>query len=80
MKKVVSILMTAAMAAALLPGIPAGAESATEGAASSGSYTPGTYSASAQGMDGEVPVTITIGDDGTITDVQVDVKIGRAHV
>ena len=74
MKKVVSILMTAAMAAALLPGIPAGAESATEGAASSGSYTPGTYSASAQGMDGEVPVTITIGDDGTITDVQVDVS------
>lgn len=54
----------------------AGAESATEAAAAaaSGSYTPGTYTASAKGMDGDVPVTITIGDDGTITGVQVDVS------
>ena len=40
-------------------------------AAAAGSYTPGTYTASAKGMD---PVTITIGDDGTITGVQVDVS------
>lgn len=43
-------------------------------AAAAGSYTPGTYTASAKGMDGDVPVTITIGDDGTITGVQVDVS------
>ena len=30
-------------------------------AAAAGSYTPGTYTASAKGMDGDVPVTITIG-------------------
>ena len=62
----------------------AGAESTTEAAAAegtaetaaaaAGSYTPGTYTASAKGMDGDVPVTITIGDDGTITGVQVDVS------
>ena len=62
----------------------AAAESATEAAATegtaetaaaaAGSYTPGTYTASAKGMDGDVPVTITIGDDGTITGVQVDVS------
>ena len=62
----------------------AATESATEAAAAegtaetaaaaAGSYTPGTYTASAKGMDGDVPVTITIGDDGTITGVQVDVS------
>ena len=53
----------------------AAAESTAETAAvAAGSYTPGTYTASAKGMDGDVPVTITIGDDGTITGVQVDVS------
>ena len=41
----------------------------------SGSYdfVPGTYTASADGMDGPVYVTVTV-DDSTITDVKVDVS------
>ncbi len=66
-----------------------GAESVTEGAAESqeavtegaadtaetvsGSYTPGTYSASAQGMESDVAVEITFDENGA-TDVSVDVS------
>lgn len=37
-----------------------------------GAYQPGTYTASGQGFHGEVTVTVVIGDDGTIADIQVD--------
>ena len=40
---------------------------------SSGGYTPGTYTASAQGMDGPVTVTMTF-DETSITDVVIDVS------
>ncbi len=36
-------------------------------------FVPGTYSAAAQGMDGDVTVSITV-DESTITDIQVDVS------
>ena len=81
---VADALAQASGAAAESTAEAAAAESATEAAAAegtaetaaaaAGSYTPGTYTASAKGMDGDVPVTITIGDDGTITGVQVDVS------
>ena len=34
--------------------------------------TAGTYTASAAGFNGDVTVTITVGDDGSITDVTID--------
>lgn len=40
-------------------------------AVSNMSYTPGTYSASARGINGDVTVTMTF-DDHSITDVQID--------
>ena len=41
-------------------------------AVSDGAYTPGTYTASAKGFNGDVNVTITIGDDGAIADVKIE--------
>ena len=35
-------------------------------------YTPGTYTAKTQGHAGYVTVTVTIGDDGTISEVKAD--------
>ena len=49
----------------------AGTEAAAEAAA--GSYTPGTYTASAQGMESDVTVTATF-DESSITDVELDVS------
>jgi len=37
-----------------------------------GAYTPGTYTASAKGFQGDVTVTITIGEDGSIAEVKMD--------
>lgn len=55
----------------------AGAESVTEGSteasASGALYTPGTYTASAKGLESDVTVTMTF-DETSITDVQVDVS------
>ena len=47
-------------------------EAAAESAAA-GSYTPGTYTASAQGMESDVTVTATF-DESSITDVELDVS------
>ena len=47
-------------------------EAAAESAAA-GSYTPGTYTASAQGMESDVTVTATF-DESPITDVELDVS------
>ena len=41
------------------------------GSSAAGAYVPGEYTATAQGM-GDVTVTITIGDDGSIADVVID--------
>ena len=67
--KITSILMTAVLAGAVFAG-SVSAESVSENAA----YTAGTYTASAKGMDGDVTVTVTVGDDGKITDVKADVS------
>lgn len=48
-----------------------GAEAGDGAAASAGKYVPGTYTAEETGM-GKVTVTITVGDDGNISDVQID--------
>ncbi len=48
-------------------------EAASEITVSYGSYTPGTYTASAQGMESEVAVTATF-DETSITDVTLDVS------
>ncbi len=53
-------------------GSAAGGEAENSGSASqAGSLTAGTYTATAQGM-GEITVTLTVGDDGSITDVVID--------
>ncbi len=52
---------------------PEEAAPAEEPAISYGSYTPGTYTASAQGMESEVSVTATF-DETAITDVSLDVS------
>ncbi len=52
-------------------GLQASAEAATEGAAAN--YTPGTYTATAQGMESPVTVTMTF-DETSITDVVIDVS------
>ena len=39
----------------------------------SGIYTPGTYTAKAQGMESEVTVTMTF-DETSITDIEIDVS------
>lgn len=48
-------------------------EEAVTEAAAAGAYVPGTYSASAAGMDGDVTVEITV-DETSITEVKVDVS------
>ena len=37
-----------------------------------GNYKPGTYTASAKGFQGDVTVTITIGEDGAISEIKMD--------
>ena len=44
----------------------------TPGGGSEGGFTAGTYTATEDGFNGDVTVTITFGDDGTITDVVID--------
>ncbi len=48
------------------------AEEEPEGTVSEGGYAAGTYSASARGMESDVTVTITIDENGVITDCEVD--------
>ncbi len=68
-----------ALADALAQASAGAAEAVTEGASddnnstTAGSYTPGTYTASATGMESDVTVTITV-DESSITDVTVDVS------
>ena len=63
-----SMAATAAGAAAagMFPALTAGAEEAAK-------YTPGTYTATAAGMESDVTVTMTF-DETSITDVIVDVS------
>lgn len=49
----------------------AAAPNAGTQAAANGVYTPGTYTASAQGYGGDVTVTITV-DESKITDVKIE--------
>ena len=58
--------------AASAPAAPEAATPAAEPAASAGIYTPGTYSASAQGM-GTVKMTATF-DENSITAIELDVS------
>lgn len=58
----------AGAAAATLAGLGVGSMALAEGI-----YTPGTYSASARGIAGDVTVTMTF-DANSITDVQIDVS------
>lgn len=82
-----ALLITIVVAAAVVFGVKfaggsaAPAETAPEGSAptqedgagaAGGAYKPGTYTASGQGFHGEVTVTVTVGDDGAIADIQVD--------
>ncbi len=60
----------ATLAATTLFGGLAGAEAVTEGAEGS-LYTPGTYTASAKGLESDVTVTMTF-DETSITDIVVD--------
>ena len=62
MKKLLSVVLTLAMVLTMAVGM-----------AETTLYTPGTYEAAAQGMGGDVKVTITV-DAASITDVQVDVS------
>ncbi len=65
------------VAAASLGIIQIGEYSVNSGTASTGdtdlSYTPGTYTASSQGMDGDVTVTATF-DESSLTNLDVDVS------
>ena len=66
MKKArIAVVLLAAFAAAL-----AGCMNAPSATKSSGAYTPGTYSASAQGFGGSVDVTVTV-DSKRIKDVKI---------
>ena len=51
---------------------PVETEAPTTEAAAAGAYKAGTYEAASQGYASQVKVTITIGDDGTITDCVID--------
>ena len=62
MKKLLSVVLTLAMVLTMAVGM-----------AETTLYTPGTYEAAAQGMGGDVKVTVTV-DAASITDVQVDVS------
>ena len=42
------------------------------GSGASASYKPGTYTASSKGFQGDVTVTITIGEDGSITEIKME--------
>ncbi len=73
---------TATMAAAGVLGAPALAEAVTEGStegASGAVYTPGTYSASADGISSKVTVTMTF-DETQITKVVVDASGETASI
>ena len=52
----------------------AGGTEAVTGAGTGLTYTPGTYSASARGINGDVTVTMTF-DESSITDVQIDASV-----
>ena len=62
LRKVLSLSLTASMVLAGTAIVPA-----EEG----GAYTPGTYTASAQGLGGPVNVTVTT-DDSQITALMID--------
>ena len=61
-----------AISTALL-GLSAQAEETEASTEASGIYTPGTYTAKAQGMESEVTVTMTF-DETSITDIEIDVS------
>ena len=65
MKKLLSIALSILMGASLV-----GCSNGTSGTESSGKYTDGTYTASAKGMNGEVPVTVVV-ENGNIKSVEV---------
>lgn len=69
MRKFVSMVCCAAVTMSMI-GVPAMAESTTEGAAKAGTITDGTYTSSVQGMNDKVEVSVTI-TDGKLADVQV---------
>ena len=62
---------------AAIAAIPAAAETLTEGNA--GAYTPGTYTASAAGIESDVTVTMTFSED-SITEVVVDASGETAQI
>lgn len=61
-------LLIAALSGCTTPA-PAVSPSASDGG--TGTYTPGTYSAKAQGYRGEITVTLTV-DENKITDVSIE--------
>ena len=65
-KKLLSTILACAMVLTM-----AGCQKKAEGI-----YTAGTYTASAEGMNGPVKVSVTV-SESEITDIQ---EIGRAHV
>lgn len=82
MKKMMSGLLVAGIVLTTLAGCGSSTKETTAAAtqaattaaaaeaAASGSYVPGTYSATAQGFGGDVTVTLTV-DESKITDVQI---------
>lgn len=50
----------------------AGENTEGDGAGLAGAYQPGTYTASVKGFNGDVSVTVTVGDDGVIAAIDVD--------
>lgn len=80
LKVVVSVILTAALTATAVfyKPVPAGADAV-------GNYTPGTYSGSAYGFGGPVTTTLTINENGGISQVMIEARdetdtVGQAAI